>query len=269
MDINVAEAQLPETQFLETLTTRSASPTTNVIQTPTRQQSFVNSGSATWLRQLRVRASERLELIRWCVGNQQLYRDGPRQQFWEELRVFFAETYNREIKSPDHVIRRMVKSHRKKQAALLRDFGRAESETDLDQALDQWIEIVDDTERNKREAREAAAASEENEQTVARCIQDSMMERMRNKRRLRDPSSDSELEEESQGSRTNDSRSPLPRDYFQSPIPRNSRSRARRRLPLSPEEHAEVLQKGMENVLSPLAAAVESLAAANREDIGF
>ncbi|PGH08127.1 hypothetical protein AJ80_07921 [Polytolypa hystricis UAMH7299] len=214
-DIDMAETQFSETQFsVDIELTESQSPLGEedwlqslpqfVTPTPARmnnppavqppQINFTGrNSSGRPAGQLWISDEEQLELVHWCVGNQQLYCEGLRQQFWNELKAYFLETYNRELKNPDWVLTCLAKIHWQKQAQLLRDSGKAESETDLDQALDQWVQILDDICENRRRAREEAAASEESDWTIARRMQDNMMEHMRNKRRLGDPSPDPEF----------------------------------------------------------------------------
>ncbi|PGH01562.1 hypothetical protein AJ80_08997 [Polytolypa hystricis UAMH7299] len=235
-DIDMPETQpAAETQFAETQFETQPTP----------------------LGQLRLSDEEWLELVCWSVGNQHLYCETPRQQFWDELKLYFLEMFTRDLKNPDWVLNCLARIHRQKQAQLLRDSGKAESETDLDQALDQWVQILDDISENRRQAREEAAASEENDWTIAHSMQDHMMEHMRNKRRLGDASPDPESMPELTGQEDN-SQSLLPDS--QSPVPHNSC--ACQQSPLSPEKHTELLQKGMESVLTPLAAAIQSLTAA-------
>ncbi|PGG97067.1 hypothetical protein AJ80_09747 [Polytolypa hystricis UAMH7299] len=113
----MAETQFSETQFLVDIElTKSQSPL-GEEDWPQSLPQF-NSSSRP-MGQLQISDKEQLELVHWCIGNQQLYCEGPYQQFWNELKAYFLETYNRELKNPDQVLTCLAKIHQQKQAQLL------------------------------------------------------------------------------------------------------------------------------------------------------
>ncbi|OJD09821.1 hypothetical protein ACJ73_10074 [Blastomyces percursus] len=124
---------------------------------------------------LRVAEHEKLECIRYCVGNQDEYRELPRFQFWNNFKSWFEETFGRPLKQPDRMISQLVRKHQEKKDAIREESGTARSVTDLDQALDEWIQILGDLE----------AAAEENHRQRSRRMQDGMMERRRKRNRER------------------------------------------------------------------------------------
>ncbi|OJD19096.1 hypothetical protein ACJ73_08663 [Blastomyces percursus] len=168
---------LPPDQLLNHLNSQSPSPSPSSSPAP---PSGPSQGAA-----LCVAEYEKLECIRSCVGNQDEYRALPRFQFWNNFKSWFEETFGRPLKQPDRMISQLIRKHREKKNAIREESGTARSVTDLDQALDEWIQILDDLEAAKRLAKEDAAAAEENHRQRSRRMQDDMMERRRKRNRER------------------------------------------------------------------------------------
>ena len=73
--------------------------------------------------------------------------------------------FNRDIKFFDQLLAHLVKEHCQKQAAQLTKSGVVVSETDLNQILDKWIEILNDVEQKKNLDSAAAAAEAKKQKT--------------------------------------------------------------------------------------------------------
>ncbi|OJD25050.1 hypothetical protein ACJ73_03578 [Blastomyces percursus] len=157
---------LPPDQLLNHLNSQSPSPSPSSSPGPQWQH-------------------EKLKCIRYCVGNQDEYRALPRFQFWNNFKSWFEETFGRPLKQPDRMISQLIRKHRDKKNAIREECGTARSVTDPDQALDEWIQILDDLEAAMRPAKEDAAAAEENHRQRSRRMQDDMMERRRKRNRER------------------------------------------------------------------------------------
>ncbi|OJD10035.1 hypothetical protein AJ78_08788 [Emergomyces pasteurianus Ep9510] len=198
----------------------------NSFPSPNSRQLVFLSPNHTSSQQgyLRVAKYEKLKSIRYCVGNQDDYRHLPRSQFWNNFKTWFENTFGRSLRQPDRMIAQLVKKHREKQAAMLAESGTARSETDLDQALDEWLQILDDIQEAKRQAKEDA---EEYHRQRSQQMQNDMMKHRR--KRIRHQQGDSS-----------------PGSNIQTPSD-------------SGQQSSDVIQ-GLATALNPIAAAIESLA---------
>ena len=66
------------------------------------------------------------------------------------MQAFVIIIFNKEIKCSNQLIEHLIKAHYQKQAVQLTQFRVAISETDLDQTLDEWIEIMKDCEKKRQ-----------------------------------------------------------------------------------------------------------------------
>ncbi|OJD27977.1 hypothetical protein ACJ73_00610 [Blastomyces percursus] len=153
---------LPPDQLLNHLNSQSPSPSPSSSPAPQWREFPSPNHTQSSQGALRVAEHEKLECIRYCVGNQDEYRALPRFQFWNNFKSWFEETFGRPLKQPDRMISQLVRKYQEKNNAIREESGTARSVTVLDQALDEWIQILDDLEAAKRLAKEDAAAAEEN-----------------------------------------------------------------------------------------------------------
>ncbi|OJD18671.1 hypothetical protein ACJ73_08698 [Blastomyces percursus] len=103
----------------------------------------------------RINDRERVELACCAIGLCGLYMNPKtRREFKLRLQEFCRDEPNLSIQNPERVLYRMEKNQRFLNQQNEKTSGTAWSETDLAQALDEWIEIVDGF-RQEREQRQA------------------------------------------------------------------------------------------------------------------
>ncbi|OJD25730.1 hypothetical protein ACJ73_02904 [Blastomyces percursus] len=122
---------------LQTSTQKSPSPSPSSSPGPQWHEFLSPNHTQPSQGALRVAEHEKLECIRYCVGNQDEYRALPPFQFWNKFKSWFEETFGRPLKQPDRMISQLVRKHREKKNAIREESGTARSVTDLDQALDE------------------------------------------------------------------------------------------------------------------------------------
>ncbi|KKZ64408.1 hypothetical protein EMCG_09612 [[Emmonsia] crescens] len=89
------------------------------------------------------------------------------------------EEFARDLKQPDRLISRIVRDQRAKQALIRRESGTARDFSGLDQALNEWIQILDDIEERRTETRTNTANELETSRQQSRQLQNDMMRRGR------------------------------------------------------------------------------------------
>lgn len=137
--------------------------------------------------QIRLNEREKLELVRNAVRNADIYRQaGSRRVFWDTMSTFCQESLGLPLKNPDRVLKKLVDAQRKKASENLLASGVAVAVTDLEQAVQVWIEIIDDEEALQAEKKGAKDTQEDEARRVASVARHNLMHRQTQKRTLDD-----------------------------------------------------------------------------------
>jgi hypothetical protein len=132
--------------------------------------------------------ADELLLVQCCINNQDLYglgRQGWKMKFWDEIAAEFElKRGNMAPYSSLSCTRRMDKLVAKRKKFLeMNETGTKFSEGDLEHALDQWIQIVDEYEnRLKRETEESAADKAAKDEAIA--TREAMLHTFKRKRKM-------------------------------------------------------------------------------------
>lgn len=135
--------------------------------------------------QIRLNEREKLELVRHAVRNADIYRQfGSRSAFWNTLSTFFEETRGLPLKNPDKVLKRLVDAHRKRASENPLAPGVAVAVTEIEQAVQAWVKIIDDEEAVRAEKRGAKNTQGVEARRVASVARPNSMHRQTEQRRL-------------------------------------------------------------------------------------
>ncbi|KAK1138380.1 hypothetical protein N8T08_002664 [Aspergillus melleus] len=91
---------------------------------------------------------EQTLVVQWCIARQNDYRNKNVRQvdFWANCTAFIRDKFNKTNMTPVRSIKTWVKKRRLQVAEERRVSGRAISDTKWKQALDKWIQVLDDIE---------------------------------------------------------------------------------------------------------------------------
>ncbi|OJD12397.1 hypothetical protein AJ78_07005, partial [Emergomyces pasteurianus Ep9510] len=205
----------------------------------------------------RMNEEEYLQLVRCAVKSSNLYQDS-KTQFRQALQDFCRNELNNPILHPDRVLACLENKHREMMKRNATASGIAWAESDLAQALDQWIETVNGFEQEREERRAEAEHTENQNQEIAREHQDNLMRRYRIRSwRLRDPVIDESNEEMTVAS------TPIQRSQIRSPRGRSSSSRTSSSTPDQLAVQMEAFSGIMRDGFTEVSSALRSLNSAD------
>ncbi|RHZ72777.1 hypothetical protein CDV55_107279 [Aspergillus turcosus] len=108
---------------------------------------------------------QQLEVIKWCLSHKEWYADQNlcfKGEFWFRCGGFIKEKFNKKYAAPERMVRGLENRRRQEIAAggiwLARD--------DLKQALDMWIQFLDDTKRRAEERKARIAAQQSSQPSL-------------------------------------------------------------------------------------------------------
>ena len=104
--------------------------------------------------------------------------------FKAELKAFMMAIFHQDIKQPDWIVAHITEKHLEKWKAELIKSGIVISETDLDQALDKWIEILDNIQQEKDANTAIIASKEAQKEDTARKTQQEIIECLQKRKQL-------------------------------------------------------------------------------------
>lgn len=132
----------------------------------------------------RLTDGEQLRFVKHAINNVDLYR-APKKRgaFWAEMTRWCAEELGNDIKHPNKLLSKYVGRQKERNDQALRASGVALASTDLDQALDYWIQM-DEDHKEVLAKKKDAQNKEEEDKTVAHVARDNMMRRHSRKRPL-------------------------------------------------------------------------------------
>jgi hypothetical protein len=98
-------------------------------------------------------SEQQLDVIKWCLSHKKYYADrnlGTIGDFWIRCAVFIRQKFNKTYSAPERMVRTLENRRRQEIAT-----GRASiASAELKQALDKWIQFLDDTKRRAEERKE-------------------------------------------------------------------------------------------------------------------
>jgi protein-tyrosine-phosphatase len=100
-------------------------------------------------KQTKLNEADKIVLVQLCVENQEKYYYGNMKKFWIEVSVLLQQKTGKELKDPNSTITGMVALRRVKREQEKLESGTVQSDTQLSQALDKWIERLDSIEAEK------------------------------------------------------------------------------------------------------------------------
>lgn len=232
----LASSEWPETPRVTPLLSSQTPAPPSISITPAPDQLMAANPPRT-----RLGDTERTEIIRWCVAHQDRWRDPQykREDFWGDLSQFIKTHLDRDINYPSRVVMALVRKHRRQRAELVAASGVTANETDLSVALDEWVEIVDDTMQSRENRRQNRSQATEQRGNLERERQAEMIQRRRSRKRRRqeDSSDSSEYETVSDENENENPGRSLEPQSLDDPLPasdsrassnsRNQRSRGR------------------------------------------
>ena len=81
-------------------------------------------------------------LVKLCVARRMefSYKKGTKAPFWGKIRALLRAEIDKDLKNPDTTMRQLVNERRAVVAVQKKESGTAQTDTELDQNLDHWIE---------------------------------------------------------------------------------------------------------------------------------
>jgi hypothetical protein len=90
-----------------------------------------------------------LALIRLCVSHQEEFVHGLKRDFWLTMAALLKNEIGKELRDPQSTMKGLVAGRRADLRRALQESGTVQEDTDLTQALDAWIEVLDEIEKQK------------------------------------------------------------------------------------------------------------------------
>ncbi len=175
----------------------------SILQIKLNQQTQLWSFKKNINSQIQLIKTEQLQIIYWCVDNSHLYQIKLKQNFHDKLCKFLLDMLHLNIKDSDCVLRCLVKAHWIAQAVLKKTSDIAYSEINLEQALDEWIKIINEVAQQKTEASAANTQVQDNYDTAC-WLQKNMMIWLQKWKWLEDSDNDSEDDEDDEDDKDNE-----------------------------------------------------------------
>src|SRR5207302_4629384 len=99
-------------------------------------------------------------LVKLCVPHRMefSYKKGTKAPFWIKIRALLRVEIDKDLKNPDTTIHQLVNEHRAVVAAQKKGSGTAQTDTELDQNLDLWIERENELLREQEDAKKRTEA---------------------------------------------------------------------------------------------------------------
>jgi hypothetical protein len=99
-------------------------------------------------------------MIRWCLQHRDEYSQRRRRKagFWEPLGRYMQQLTGHPVNTPDRTVARLIKERLRENADEERASGVAITNTDLTEALDEWIQFTQDVQSNAASRREIQTA---------------------------------------------------------------------------------------------------------------
>lgn len=111
---------------------------------------------------------ERLDFVQLIVANQGEYPMRNKARFWTNMSAIFADTHDgKTIKYGARFVSDMVAKHVAKRRAERAESGTVQRDTELDQALDQWVEVEKRQQDMLQESAEAEAQRQREREATA------------------------------------------------------------------------------------------------------
>ncbi|KAJ9193235.1 hypothetical protein DTO164E3_6847 [Paecilomyces variotii] len=183
---------------------------------------------------------EELRIVHWLLNHRDEYADRniPRAEFWAKCGNWIQQEFGKTYCRVDRSIQQLVKKKKQEMDAITKGSGLAIADTDWKQALDAWIEFLNDLKKAEQERKEEQSAARDQ----ANSHRDLLASRMMKRRRTDEP----------------DSQSPIP-ESSTSPEPLSSRGSSRPRRQGESKISADNLQHIMSSSLSGFANNIEGV----------
>ena len=165
-------SQLPGRALLSQGSSQQAStpsgPASGPASSPASGRATPSRATPSQERQrARLTDEEKLVLVRLCVNYQEEHTRGNNlANFWIKIKQLLKDETGKELKNPQDTIRLMTTALEVQDRRELRESGTVQQDTDLNQALRQWLEHENDAkdqEKRKKSAAEEAAQREAEE----------------------------------------------------------------------------------------------------------
>ncbi len=190
MESNLVEPESPGSADEETQPSRPLSPSQNlssstVARRSEPQESTEDGDASDDTSELASHRSlkeiQHVQMIQWCVSHKADYIDKnfARSRFWSDLRSFCAQELGVDIKNPDRVLGNLVKKHKISCQEIDNGSGIAIQPTDLSQALDEWVQVLDDLATYKADQKAEKSAKKSRQQRQHDEIRVNMLTRIR------------------------------------------------------------------------------------------
>lgn len=136
----------------------------------------------------RLSLEEQTECIKWLLTHRSLFADKNVQKktFWKQFADWMTDELGKTLSNPDRTVRTWEGKRRQEAEGEIRSSGEPIADTAWKQAMDEWIQFVDDVKTREQEERELKSAEASSQREVTKRLHETLLTRFRDRENSED-----------------------------------------------------------------------------------